>query len=357
MSDSSTIKSAIASFEVLKVFGFASFRIEKGKPVTKIIDLGYLFIWISTGIAFIFLSFTYRDELATTNSKLIDSGNLVAFIGADFIAIISMSLAFIFRRTIWEIVLDLTEVEKMFESIGCEEDYTKETRNVLLVSASIITLFVPLTIGFYFVDGSLLKACLFFYSGLYYMLSVGLVVGCMKAVTMRIKTVNSILKSLLHQPNEVRIVKSQYNDDHEVITTVIEVYAKLNEILGKINMCYGIPTMLGLGLLFFFSIFTNFTAFKNLTTDGHLDNFTVAELIAAVYLHIFMFSVIYVCSLVKSETHKTAILSNRIMKRLPLCEEKEIAMLIMLNHLIKRNSFKFSCGLFDFDWSLVYAVS
>lgn len=359
MSEKLTIQRATNVFKVLKVFGFASFTIENGKPVTKLTDLIYIFASVSVGFMLIFFLFKYRDELANTKSELIDLGNFISIFAALSIAMISILISFLFRYSIWKIVLGLCEVVNTFERVGVAEDYGNDARTVLIVIAVIMSLSIPLAFGIYLLEGLMLKSCMYLFASLYFMLTNGQVVVFMNALTMRIKTVNNVCKSLELHPNEVRIVKNDYvlNNDHEVIATLVEVNLLFIKIIDKLSLCFGVQTMLSFGLVFFYTIFITFAAYQDLTINGYLRSYAAGELVCSIYLNFFLISVIYVCTITNSEAQKTLSFSNEIIKRLQSKDKKKVDLLMTLNYLIMRNSYKFSCGLFDFDWSLVYAVS
>lgn len=344
-------------FKTLKFFGFAIFTIKNGKSVTTLTDLLFLGANLFVSISLLVCSVIFRDLFSQNGSEILNFGNLVTFVTANCLTTISMMIGFLFRHRIWKIMVELTEIDRMLNSIEFFEDYTAIGRILVTCFLFLMSLSVPLNIFYYYANGSAIKACLFFYSSFYYMLSSALVFVFMSSTLVRIRTVNKICNSISHCSSNVRLVTSGQveHDDQKLISVMIDIYGKLTEIQHDINICFGGQLMMGLGLLLFYSIFTCFMAYKDLSDDRHLNVRTVATILFSVYLHIFSFAIIQLCCLKEKEAEKTLKLSNEILNRSK--DKTKIALLMMLNTLVERNPPKFSCGLFEFDWKLVYGVS
>lgn len=356
MSKSTIKKSAIRTFRILKVFGFASFTIENGKLVSKPIDFLFLGLNICIAASLLFLSIKFRAVLLRSESELVDSGNYFAYISSFISDLLMMILAFLVRYEVWSVAVELSKIDQKLENIEFFEDFSKIRRNIMLVFAFIMFWSIPVICVFYIADGSLFKAVLFMYSGFYFMLCVGSVVGFMVQFYLRLKAINKICDSLLnHSTCSVRTMNSEHVDDYALIKTMIAIYEKLVKVNDSINICYGVPTMLSFAVLFCYSNFTNFMAFKNFNNNGKLESITVASLLVSFYLHVFSISVIYVCCMAEKEARKTLKLSNKILNHSK--DQMKVALLTAFNDLIARNSPKFTCGLFDFDWKLIYGVS
>lgn len=257
----------------------------------------------------------------------------------------------------WEIARKISEIDHKFKKMNVEENYSGLYELISAALFFIASFSIPLTIAVYIIDGSILKAGLYFYSGLYVMMSVSSVVGFVFIVSLRLRTCNKVLEFMSHYPSNILIVtnKTGQKYDVETIGSLMEVYGKATETYELINLCYGIQTMMGFGLLFFFTIFAYFVAYRDLSTNGNLNGVTMTGLLYSLYLDAFFGAVIYISSRAEHERDNMVKLSNAIIKR--STDERKIAMLISFNSFIKRNSLKFSCGLFDFDWKLVYGVS
>jgi hypothetical protein len=68
-----------------------------------------------------------------------------------------------------------------------------------------------------------------------------------------------------------------------------------------ISLIFGVPMMLGIGIVFFFSIFSNFTAYMDIAGEGKLSPLTISSVVFALYYGGFVVVVVFVCSRVTSE--------------------------------------------------------
>lgn len=356
MSKSTIKRTAIQTFKIFKVFGFASFTIENGKLVSKPIDFLFFGVNIFIAASLLFLAIKFRAVFLKSESELTEYGNYIAYIASNITDLLMMILSFLVRHEVWSIAVELSKIDQKLEAIEFFEDFSKIRRNTLLVFLFIMLWSIPLVWVFYIADGSLFKAVLFMYSGFYFMVCSGSVVGFMIQYYLRLKTINKICDSMLeHSTCNVRTMNSEHIDDYALIRTMIEVYEKLVKVNDSINICYGVPTMLSFAVLFCYSNFTNFMAFKNFRNNGKLESLTIASILVSFYLHVFSISVIYVCCLAEREARKTLKLSNNILNHSK--DQMKVALLTAFNDLIARNTPKFTCGLFDFDWKLIYGVS
>jgi 7tm Chemosensory receptor len=350
----SLINNSIKVFKILKLFGFAPFTIENGKSLTKPLDVLSFLTSISIGVFIVFTSLKYREDLVTEVSKVGDIGKLVTYIGACSSAVISLILLFFFRHKIWKIILELAKVDELFKEIGISYNDARKVRNLISGLFAFIILTVPVSYVFYKLDRSVIKLAIYMYSGTYLLLGVGNVIGFVKTVHHRLITVNEICKLLVENESNIKIVKSRRNDI-EVIGKLMQAYAKLMEIIDSICLCHSIQAMLAMSLVFFYSIFSLFIASKNLSELGQLDRYSIASLMLSAYLMTFMFVEVFVCIQMENEAHNILKTSRNVMKRTN--DELKITMMTSFTFMVKRKIPKFSCGLFDFDWKLIYAVS
>lgn len=350
----STLASSIKAFEVLKLLGFASFTVDNGKSVTKPLDILIVLTRICTGTFIIVVSLIYRDELATGTSKIVDMGNLVTYVSAVLISIISMIMSFLFRHEVWNISIELSTAEELFSEIGFTEDYARKGKKIIIGLFAFVSLTLPLSFVFYKLDGSIVKVGLYLYSGMYLLLGISSVIGSVWSVQFRLDTINEVLLTMVDNPKGLKIIRNTENDV-DVIRKLMEIYSKLMEIVDAISLCYSFQMMLGLGLIFFFTIFTLFMAAKNLSDFEHFDRFSISSLMLATYLMSFVIAEIFSCTKMENKAHEILKSSKKLLKQKD--DKLKIAMLTSFTFMVKRKIPKFSCGLFDFDWKLVYAVS
>ena len=360
MSESLSIRNALYGIKVLKVFGFASITIENGKSVTKLVDYLLFFLNFIIGFIFAYYSIKYRKELVETSSEIVQVGNFVMYVASIAVSSVSMLVEFLFRHKIWKMILKIEEIDKKFNDIGAsfvQQFYVRSERRFKLFIFVIILLAIPVNVTVYVIEKSFLKLALYLYSGTYFILGVGSVVGVMNAIRVRIISISKVLKKILRTSGDIKEVSStklsRFNNS-ELLKALMEIYGKLMETYDSINLCYGVPTMLGFGFLFFYTIFTSFMSFKDLSTDGVLSGISKVSILFSSYLLTFAFSVIFLCTLTENTAKGTLKIINSALRR--STNEMEVALLISFSSLVKRRPPKFTCGLFDFDWTLVYSV-
>lgn len=101
----------------VKVLGFRSITIINGKSITKPTDVLYLIGSISFGIFICFLSFLNKKEFDTSKSVIANYGNFAGYIASIFVSILTMCCCFVFRHRIWQMLVDLTNIEKRVRNI------------------------------------------------------------------------------------------------------------------------------------------------------------------------------------------------------------------------------------------------
>lgn len=358
MSEKKFLKTAMKMMGVMKVFGYAPFSVVNKKSVTKTFDVLHFLVCITIGLIHLYASIKFRHKFTKSNSSIADVGNLVSHVASVVITLVSMIQAFQYRHKTWQMILRMFVIDNQLREINFFKDYSIGAKVLLGTVFLIMTMSIPLQITIYYIDGSLLKATIFFYSGLYLILNFGLVVGNLNGTLLRLEAINSALSSILSNPSKFRIVvlsKNNKQHDTELLRRLIEIYTQLMETFRYVSLCFGIRTMLGFGLLFFYGIFTFFMMFKDFSNFGTLNRVTLAPLLSSSYISLFALAVIVISSLLKRAAGKTLQLSNAILKRSK--DETEVAMLISFNDYIMRNSPKFTCGFFDFDCNLLYGVS
>lgn len=341
------INLAVKNMRLSKFFGFAAFSVEKLNYVTKPSDLLRFGTCFSVGLACIFLSFKFNSEFITSQSEIVDYGNFVAFIASLIITLIAMIWGFFCRQRVWKIILGFAKLDVQFNAIGYVENYSENAKKVFRKFILVFLLFIPLIVSVYVLDGSLLKAIFFCYAGIYFLLVISSVVGLTSATLMRLKLVTRVL-------NDIQSAETGINVRHKVIT-LINIYADMLKIYSTINFCCGFQAMLDVGLLFFQSIFTSFMAFKSYKDHGSLNGRAVSSVLYVSYLQLFTANVLQVCTLAEKETTKILKITRKILQKSE--DDVEKALLMFFSSLVKANTPKFTCGLFDFDWKLVYGVS
>lgn len=340
-------KIAVRNMRFSKFFGFSAFSVENSKLVTKPTDLLRFVTCFSIGVACILVSFKYQTEFLNEQSEIADYGNFVTFIASLVITLIALIWNFICRNRVWAIILCFADIDIKFCAIGYEENYSHNAKKIFRKFVFVFSFFIPLIVSVYVLDGSLLKTIFFCYGGIYFLLTVSTVVGLTSAILFRLQLMTKVL-------HDIQSSKTRKNIRNKIIM-LTNIYADISKVYNSINFCCGFQMMLSVGLLFFQSIFTSFMSFKSYQDHGTLHGRAISSLLYVTYLQLFTANVLQVCTLGGKETAKILKIMKKILQKSK--DEIEVALLMSLSSMIKANTPKFTCGLFDFDWKLVYGVS
>jgi hypothetical protein len=345
----SVLQTSEKVFRVFKFLGYIPITIKNGRSVTKFIFLAS----IASGFGVLFLSFKYRETLMTGSSRLVELGNFFIYNASISIALVHITHAFANRHKIWNMMIEVNEIDSIFRLLEIKE-CSQNGRKVSMAIFAFLSLTIPVAFVFYKFDGSIIKLAIYVYSGSYYLLCCGCVIGLAKAIQDRLSVMNDVCESMVETRKGLKVLDKLHNDAWK-IQKLILIYSKLTKVVDEMNFCYGFPAMLGVGLTFFYTIFTLFMSCKVFITFGALNDFSIAALVADIYFAVFMMVQVLVCVQVENEAKKILRTSNEVIKRSK--DELKIALMMSLSSMVKRRIPKFSCGLFDFDWSLIYSVS
>ena len=174
-----------------------------------------------------------------------------------------------------------------FKAKGFPVDNRKVRKLTERCGILIASMIWPLAGFLYFVTKSSLKVSLVLYSGLYFVLSVGSNSAYISGVFHHMKKTNEVMK--------VKLIEKSINNEKDFIQ-LLEIYSDLMNICDSINLTFGFPTMLGFGVVFFYSIFVAFTAYMDIVGDGKLSLITISSLGFSVYYLIFLAVVVFVSS-------------------------------------------------------------
>lgn len=224
-----------------------------------------------------------------------------------------------------------------------------------------------------------MKIPLYIYSSFYFSFSIGLVTNYILRMHARLSCISQVLKSIFKRSDGKKIVHVEAlsrNNDSKVIANLAEIYQDLIESCDEINICYGFPLMLGFGLIFFLTLFTSFTVYTDFLDGGFLTG-SYSTLGFCIYYNLILISLIVTCNrldigvrfhfdlsnklflafdrLLKIRQVKNILKDlNNLMKESR--NELEMSMLLSFSMFVKNRQPKITCGLFDYNWNLVYSI-
>jgi hypothetical protein len=192
--------------------------------------------------------------------------------------------------------------------MGFSIDYSPTLRRILSVGLAILLLIIPLTAFSYFVDrSSILKIPLNFYASLYFSLSIGSTTIYTTNLNLRLKTITEILALNVHKKSTKNIINVKSSDDREienVYNTLAGTYSTLMDTCDDANLCCGFQMMLSFGLIFFYTLFTTFTAYTDLISEGTLTLTTINSAAFCVYYNFFLTVVVFTCTMVENQVKR-----------------------------------------------------
>jgi hypothetical protein len=291
-----TLEYSRQRFQIFKFLGFSPVTIVKWKSFTKPIDVLCFVIPVFIGFSACYFAIIHREKLETSKSKIADLGNFVMVIASICVSMVSVVVFFIFRHNLWSVILKMDEVERKFKSIGFTVDYTSIVKANTVKGACITSVIYPLTAFLFYMDRSILKTSLTFYAGFYFIMCVGSITAYVAGVFYRLQSLNEVLKL----KSGVTIFKNTKTSDND-FGKLMEIYSILMNSCDDISLIFGVPMMLGIGIVFFFSIFSNFTAYMDIAGEGKLSPLTISSVVFALYYGGFVVVVVFVCSRVTSE--------------------------------------------------------
>jgi hypothetical protein len=120
-----------------------------------------------------------------------------------------------------------------------------------------------------------------------------------------------------------------------------------------VNTIFGFQTMLCVGVVFTFTLFTLFVNFKAIYyQDLGIKNVAASSLYWSLFYNIFKVAVVATCNSVDAENATLSTLIYKLMNRDILPTE----LMEAFGYQVQQISGKSSCGLFNFDYSLIMMV-
>lgn len=151
---------------------------------------------------------------------------------------------------------------------------------------------------------------------------------------------NMVLASSAERESKILILKSIHHD--------------LMSCVRLVNVAFGFQTMLCVGITFLFTLFTLFSAYKTFFYhETTIFNISISSLFWCFFYNYFKISIVSTCNLVDSEDEVLSTLIYKMMNR-KICST---FVMQSFGNQVKQISGKSTCGLFNFDNSLIMLVS
>lgn len=303
MAVSTTIKLASRNIFILKIIGFCSITIVDGKSVTKPTDVLYLIVSVSFGIFIMFLSIINKENFVTSKSPIADLGNFISYIAVMLVSVISMLTVFCLRHRIWRMILKLASIEEKFKEVDLIVNYSKAIKSNSFIGFFVIALIPLLSLFLYVLEGSILKVLIYTYGSFYFSFNVGSSTAYILGTVVRLNSMKEFLKQILStNTKKLTVVKSvNHKGNINVFETLADAYNDLMDLCDEINVCFGFQLMMSFGLIFFYTLFTLFSAYMDFINEEHFTAVVISSVMFCVYFNFVLSTVIISCSFVEKQ--------------------------------------------------------
>lgn len=356
MADASVIEVSKSKFAFLKVLGHAPITIVGVNSVTKPRDFLISCLCLAWGVTFTWICLVHRDKFIISPIDIVNQGNFFIYILSFFAAQFHFVNFFCFRHETWDIVLTLHKIDQIFGRVASRSHIRLESF-FIKITVVLIVLSTLLNYAIYCIDHLLLKLFVYEYLGSYYLIVTSSASSVIVSIILRVRVINRHLEAMLHE-KKIRRENLSHDDAKRNVDQILKfmkVFGEIIEVNRLANRCYGLPVMVDFALLFSFTTFVGFWSSKDLTDTGSLSKMTIAYIVYLSTMNLLSSLIVLSCELSVREATKTVRLLNKLVK----CskDETETQMLISLSFLINRNKPVLSCGLFEFNLSLINGVS
>lgn len=135
----------------------------------------------------------------------------------------------------------------------------------------------------------------------------------------------------------------------------MNIHEKALDVVDMLNRYLTFQAMFSVAWVFIYSLFTTFTFYKAfILQQKEFFLIAISGLMWCFYLNILIVFLICVCSLLTNENQKTLVLLKKIINK-----ANNSAMLQVLKSFsfqVSQRDLSITCGLFDFNWNLVFMV-
>lgn len=189
-------------------------------------------------------------------------------------------------------------ISKQFKQIGHPVNYYPILMRNAKVGLCVLLLIIPFCLSAYIISGSAIRVFLFSYSAVYFVMSVSVVASANAGLVLRLNSIVDIIKFEMEQEklrNKIKFLEDE-KASRAKVGSISEIYQKILDICDSRNRCYGAQLMLDFGFMFFYTLFTCFTAYTDFINDHKLADGTIVSSIFCVYYNAFLATVIFTCS-------------------------------------------------------------
>lgn len=346
-------------YYTLKCIGYSCFTIKgnltDGKIQTTLGDIGIFIIFLIFN--FVSLYQSYYSNFFVTESAILDFGNRLLLCSTLVIVTFAGCLVFIFRHKVWRITKLLYEIDNQLENLGYNVDHDKYALHMkYYTGSSIILWMICASINLHLTGFQWMRLLYLILSSGNYIIVMQVFILYLSGISERIKHMNICFKKHFLPSNKWKIKQVMNWDNKYFISRFGTLHNTINELTDLINFCYSFQIMLCFALFFVYTILTTFAAFRLLTSDnnsGSTNEAIYSFCWNALYFK-FAIEVMALGSSITTDGKYTTVLIHQAIN----IEKDSIAIerLFSFSLQVGYNIPVISCGLFTFDWSLLFSI-
>jgi len=288
---SSSLDASVRAFRMLKFFGLAPITINENlKSVTKPFDVFMSLFNLLLGALICSVLITNYDELLKQR-EIVDYADYFVFMASTTLSMSQILFASIFRHQIWDLIMILYEIELELEKLNCKLPFGRINYLFLMLGVAMMSMLIPLIGMNYYLEKSFVKLMMFPYSSMLLCSSQFFVVRFntgviimligLKQVCCNIKTVDSPMKR------------------HALFQKLNHIYDRTLHLNDKCIKLFSFQAMLGIGLIWAYTIFMAFSVYKDVITKAQISGKTITSIAFCIYYNIASTTLIVSCSAMK----------------------------------------------------------
>jgi hypothetical protein len=354
MSNYTVRDQAVIAGKFLRVFGFGTFSLGNNGNYKKVVvkPIDYIFfignVLIASILCITSLKY-YSSQLKY--SKLVVMGALTATSGGSMVTLIGMIRVFLYRQKIWDLILKIDEISEKFERINVGVNFRGNfVTFILSLMAYLLYIGIGLLLMFFKWGFENRPYGILIYGYLATSFSFSMMWTTMfhVAIYLRLKLINKTIKALISKG------KRKQNSADDIIISLKEIHLELMSTIHQVNSIFGFQTMLSVGINFLFNLFSFLVAYKTFYFgEANLLNSAYMTMYWMSFYTAFTFLIIFTCNRVDSE-------NSNIKSNICKLTNRNVCTPLVLEafgHQVKIVFSKSTCGLFNFDYSLIMMVT
>ncbi|XP_058452801.1 putative gustatory receptor 28a [Malaya genurostris] len=342
----------------LKFNGYACFTIvgaiETGKTRTTIFDRGvFLFFLLLASLLLVSSVWFVEDE--TNMSPLMVVGSKMMWIMCYCSTLFGIVWNFINRDKVWSLYTRVYNVDQLLLSLGANMHYTRTYLAMIAFSVTdFIFLSVLITGHFWGMELKWLAFLTFGYSNVSLTMLTTIYCIAGSLITFRLAKLNSLLKNNMLSTDTYKITQVAERDSIRMVQKYMQIYDQLCDLTDIVNFCYSGQIMIAIAGSFVYLLFFSFGMILYINRNDPLLHFPPSMLLWCVFYMCIILFIVFNGSFLRKEGKYTSNLIDQAIISTNNSDLTEMLRLFLMQ--LGHRSPALTCGLFPFDWTLVYSM-